>query len=159
MLRASPSINGGTVVASVTVKTLVIEPLSDGMHHRPSPGLILLVEDEIELRRLWRIALVLNGFEVEEAGDGIDALRRIEQRRPDLVVLDIGLPTLSGWSVQQEIAAHAQTSELPVVIVTGGVVAPGSAKVSCLLHKPVTPDVLVRTVQACLSSGAAFTRS
>ena len=81
--------------------------------------LILIVEDDVDLRRAWRLALQLDGFDIEEAGDGIAALRRLDDRQPDLVVLDLGLPALGGLSVQQEIAAQAVTRAIPIVIVTG----------------------------------------
>ena len=114
---------------------------------------ILLVEDDIALRRLYRTALLLEGFAVAEAGDGVSALRLIEHQTPDLIVLDIGLPTLSGVSVQQELAAHAETCSVPVVIVTG---APGSdhSLARCVLRKPVEPERLVAEVRACLRTGS-----
>ena len=59
------------------------------------------------------------GYEVEEARDGLEALHMIENRPPDLVVLDLMLHALDGVSVQQELAARAVTRQIPVVIVTG----------------------------------------
>jgi two-component system response regulator MprA len=116
---------------------------------------ILIVEDDVDLRRTWRLALQLEGFEVDEAGDGIAALRRLEERRPDLVVLDLGLPALGGLSVQQEIAAQAMTMVIPIVIVTGSPEDLSHVDVSCVLRKPVTLDELVNTVRRCLGSGAS----
>jgi DNA-binding response OmpR family regulator len=116
--------------------------------------MILLVEDDAPLRRVWRVALSFEGFEVEEAGDGVEALRRIEQRPPDLVVLDLGLPRLGGLSVQQEIAAHAVTRHIPVVVVTGSSDALTGLNVQCVLRKPFTPEQLVHAVRNCLQAGA-----
>ena len=116
--------------------------------------IILIVEDDLDLRRTWRLALQLEGFDVEEAGDGIAALRRLEERQPDLVLLDLGLPALGGLSVQQEIAAHALTMAIPIVIVTGSTDDLSHVDVSCVLRKPVTLDELVSTVRRCLGSGA-----
>ena len=53
---------------------------------------ILIVEDDADLRRVWRLALQLEGYNVEEAGDGIGALRHLDNHPPNLVVLDLGLP-------------------------------------------------------------------
>jgi len=119
---------------------------------------ILIVEDDTELRRMWRIALSVEGFEVEEAGDGIEALQRLEQRSPDLIVLDLGLPRLSGLSVQQEIAAHAVTRQIPIVIVTGSTMELGHLDVPCVLRKPVTPEELVAAVESCLHFRASSAR-
>jgi len=116
---------------------------------------ILVVEDDADLRRMFRTALSLSGFEVEEAGDGVDALRLIENRIPDLIVLDLVLRSLDGVSVRQELAAQAVTRHIPIVIVTGSTIDTDSLEVACVLRKPVMPDELVRTVRHCIKSGAA----
>jgi DNA-binding response OmpR family regulator len=121
---------------------------------RPDRQRVLIVEDDHDLRRMFRTALSLSGFEVVEAPDGLDALYLIEQDRPDLVVLDLALQRLDGLSVQQELAARAVTRDIPIVIVTGSDVEVSAANVACLLRKPVWPDVLVRTVRECLARGA-----
>ena len=112
---------------------------------------ILIVEDDHELRRLLRHALGLAGYSVSESSDGINALQIIEQHRPDLIVLDLGLPMLSGLDVQQEIAAHAETRDIPVVIVTGSSAPLDGIGVACVLRKPVLPDEVVATVTRCFA--------
>src|SRR5262249_61926786 len=97
------------------------------------PTTILLVEDDEPLRRVWRLALLLEGFDVEEARDGIEALQHVDAQPPDLVVLDLGLPRLGGISVQQEIAAHADTLPIPVVVVTSSVEDLRHLGVPCIL--------------------------
>jgi len=114
---------------------------------------ILVVEDDEDLRRLFRTALTLSGYEVEEAGDGLEALQKIDQAPPDLVVLDVMLPQMSGLVVQQEIAAHVLTRQIPVVIITGSAIDLGETGATCLLRKPISPDKLVSTVRSCLASG------
>jgi two-component system response regulator MprA len=116
---------------------------------------ILVVEDNIDLRRIFRTALSMAGYHVDDAADGLDALRMIENRPPDLVVLDLMLHALDGVSVQQELAAQAVTRNIPVVIVTGSDIDVAGDNVACVLRKPVMPDQLVRTVQQCLVRGAA----
>jgi two-component system KDP operon response regulator KdpE len=115
---------------------------------------ILVVEDDAELRRLFRVSLTLEGFDVEEAGDGLEALRRIAEHPPDVVVLDLGLPSLSGVAVQQEIAANAYTRRIPIVVVTGSTKNLDYLNVACILRKPITPDELVAAVRLCLRAGA-----
>jgi CheY-like chemotaxis protein len=115
---------------------------------------ILVVEDDEDLRRLFRTALVLAGYDVVEAGDGLEALLRIDQAPPDLVVLDIVLPRLSGIAVQQEIAAQAVTRQIPIVVITGSAMEPSEMEVACFLRKPVSPEQLVEVVGKCLHSGA-----
>jgi DNA-binding response OmpR family regulator len=121
-------------------------------------SIILLVEDDVDLRRLYRLTLTFEGFDVREAGDGFEALRQVDEQPPDLIVLDIDLPLLSGLTVQQEVAARALTRRLPVVIVTGSEMELGQVDVPCLLRKPVTPERLVQTVRSCLVDAAGSAR-
>jgi len=116
---------------------------------------ILIVEDNSDLRRMFKTALSLAGFHVDEAADGLEALRVVEERRPDLVVLDLVLRALDGLSVQQELAARTATANIPIVIVTGSTIDTDNLDVACVLRKPVMPDELIRTVRQCLRDGAA----
>lgn len=113
---------------------------------------VLVVEDDEDLRRLYRTSLTFAGFEVQEAGDGFTALHLIEQRPPDVVVLDLVLPRLNGHAVQQEIAARVHTRHIPIVIVTG---SGENADAAWVLRKPVAPERLVQAVRSCLASGAS----
>lgn len=115
---------------------------------------ILVVEDDEDLRRLFRTALALAGYDVIEAGDGLEALQRIDQAIPDLVILDLVLPGMSGIVVQQELAAQALTRQIPVVVITGTAIEPGAIDVACLLRKPVSPDELIEAVRRCLAAAA-----
>ena len=85
-------------------------------HERPT---ILLVEDDRATREMFDYALRLEGFTVLVAGDRLGALRLIEHDLPDVIVLDLDLPHVSGIDVQQELMAHAETSAIPIVVVTG----------------------------------------
>jgi CheY-like chemotaxis protein len=76
--------------------------------------LILVVDDMIETRRLMRRVLERGRFRVIEAGTGEEALRLIETSRPELVVLDLRLPGMSGFDVARAVRASAD----PVVVAT-----------------------------------------
>ena len=102
---------------------------------------------------MFRTALAIAGYAVEEAGDGAAALHRIHNNPPDLIVLDLSLPTVSGLIVHQEIAAHAHTKHIPVVIVTGSIMNLDHLGVPCVLRKPVDPEKLITAVRECLQSG------
>jgi len=112
------------------------------------------VEDDVDLRRMFRTALALSGFSVLEAGDGYEALVMLEQHPPDLVVLDLGLPRVDGLSIQAEIAARVVTSKIPVIIVTGARLDLTHLDVACVLRKPIDLDELVRTVTRCLTTSS-----
>ncbi|MEX1128720.1 MAG: response regulator [Vicinamibacterales bacterium] len=112
------------------------------------------MEDDEDLRHLFRTALALAGYDVVEARDGLEALRWIDQSPPDLVILDLLLPRISGLVVQQEIAAQVVTRQIPIVVVTGSTLSADGLDVACFLRKPISPDQLIEAVRSCLSSGA-----
>ena len=114
---------------------------------------ILVVEDDDDLRHLFRTTLTLAGYDVTEAGDGLEALQRIDHSPPDLVVLDLVLPRVSGLVVHQEIAAQAITRHIPVVVITGSAMPHADLDVACFLRKPISPDRLINAVRGCLAAG------
>jgi DNA-binding response OmpR family regulator len=118
-------------------------------------GTVLIVEDDDDLRRMFRNALIFADFEMREAADGHIALIDIEQHRPALIVLDLGLPNINGYIVLQELTAQAHTRNIPVVVVTGQQALTHTQGVACLLRKPVTPDRLVNTVRGCIAAGSS----
>lgn len=80
--------------------------------------LILLVEDDMFLRNLLTARLGREGFRVESATDGIEALEKIRALRPNLVLLDLILPRKNGFEVLQEIADDPQLASIPVIIIS-----------------------------------------
>src|SRR5688572_3141593 len=99
----------------------------------PRRRTILLVDDDESLRRMIRLALVLAGFDTREARSGMEALKMIDGWRPDLIVLDLVLPGIDGLSVLEELASHAGTRSLPVVIITGSDLPLANVEVECVL--------------------------
>jgi two-component system phosphate regulon response regulator PhoB len=79
---------------------------------------ILVVEDEAPLLTLLRYNLEKQGFRVEEAADGQEALMRVAEARPDLILLDWMLPALSGLEVCRQIRRRPNTRDLPIIMVT-----------------------------------------
>jgi CheY-like chemotaxis protein len=120
---------------------------------------VLVVEDDPDVRRMYRAALSLAGFDIMEAHDGLAALHLLEQRSAKLVILDLMLPTIDGLTVQQEIAAQASTRDIPILIITGSTLPLDDVKVPCILRKPVSPDDLISAVRRCLTAGASGVQS
>ncbi len=79
---------------------------------------ILLVEDDVYLVRMYQKVLELEGFEVELAQDGELAVKLANQGKPDLVLLDIMLPKMSGYQVLDALRAKETTKHLPVIVLT-----------------------------------------
>jgi two-component system KDP operon response regulator KdpE len=83
---------------------------------RPSAARVLIVEDDGETRAALVRELSLRGYQIEEAPDGRTALERWEARRPDVVLLDLGLPDMDGLDIVRRIRRDATT---PIVILSG----------------------------------------
>jgi CheY-like chemotaxis protein len=79
---------------------------------------ILIAEDNPVNRELLRELLEMQGYEVFEAGNGQEALVMIEQIRPDLLVLDLGMPVLDGFGAIRKIRADPASAKLPVLAAT-----------------------------------------
>jgi DNA-binding response OmpR family regulator len=111
----------------------------------------LVVEDDAQLRDLYRVALRQLGFVVAAASDGVEALRHLEATTPNLIILDLGLPRLSGRDVQREIAAHREIRDVPIIVVTGeDTLIPNPSDYACVLRKPIDLETLAAAIQKCL---------
>jgi DNA-binding response OmpR family regulator len=116
---------------------------------------VLVVEDNADLRTLFRVALTISGFIVREAHDGYHALVAIEEDPPAVIVLDLGLPRVSGFSVLEEIEARRDLPQPAVVVVTG--LDRVDQLKTTVLRKPVEPAELVAVVKSVLRRSASGT--
>ncbi|MFP4368803.1 MAG: response regulator [Bacteroidota bacterium] len=80
---------------------------------------ILVVDDEEDVRNYLSTALLDAGFEVDTAYDGMNALEKIKQRKPDLISLDLVMPGHSGMKLFRELQKNKEYKNIPVLIVTG----------------------------------------
>jgi DNA-binding response OmpR family regulator len=83
------------------------------------PKRILIVEDEEAVRELEKFILEQHGYEVMEARDGLEGLTKAEFRKPDLILLDLMMPDVSGGRMFDEMQEHPATAGIPIVVVTG----------------------------------------
>jgi DNA-binding response OmpR family regulator len=122
----------------------------------PSRTRILVVEDDPATRVLYSSALKNAGYSVAAVEDGVDALKTFDVGRiPDAVVLDLGLPRLSGHDVMREMWAHPQMQRVPILVVTGlDVDGLGLRSFDCVLKKPVSVHALVEAMEGCLNRSA-----
>ncbi len=84
-------------------------------------GRVLVVEDEPDVAELIRYNLVKEGWDVLTASSGAEALKRVRESRPDVVLLDIMVPHLNGWEVCRRLKEDPETRGIPVIMVTGRV--------------------------------------
>lgn len=112
--------------------------------------IVLYIEDEPELINLIKLILRRAGYEVIGATDGAEGLSRVRELKPDLVLLDLMLPVMSGWEVYWQMKADEELKNIPVIIVTvrAGLMdrrlALETAAVDGYVTKPFRPqDILV----------------
>ncbi|MCW8306832.1 phosphate regulon transcriptional regulator PhoB [Acidiphilium sp. PA] len=123
--------------------------------------LVLVVEDEAPLVTLLRYNLEKSGFRVDEAGDGNEALTKITETPPDLVLLDWMLPTLSGIELCRQLRRRPATRSLPVIMLTARAEDQDAVRgletgADDYITKPFSPEALVARIRALLRrTGAA----
>lgn len=113
---------------------------------------VLVVDDEIAIAKLIKFVLESNGYEVRIADDGEAAISAIMDKKPDLVVLDLMLPTISGFDVLQNIRESMGIIDLPVIVLTCRGQKEDRDKAIKLgateyLTKPFSPTSLVNTLK------------
>ena len=99
--------------------TSAFDLVDDG--HQPATrrqATILLVDDEDQLRRVMRDLLEREGYAVAEARDGVQALDEVDRHAPDVIVLDLNLPGLDGYTVLSQLRSRQHTREIPVIVLT-----------------------------------------
>jgi len=120
---------------------------------------ILVVDDEIDLMRVVTFRLKKAGYQVTEATDGQKALDLIQERKPDLILLDLRLPVVDGWEVCLRIKGAEEFRHIPVIILSASATAIQLEKIQelkaedCLL-KPFDPEVLLEKVKKFIGQPA-----
>jgi DNA-binding response OmpR family regulator len=109
----------------------------------------LIVEDDRALRELYRVALSIADFDVHASENGLDALRFLDQERPDVIVLDLNLPRVSGIEIYEELRARPATEDIPIIVVTGVESVPHLPGAT-ICRKPCPPEALTAAVQRAL---------
>ena len=79
---------------------------------------ILVVEDSPTIRKVVSITLSQEGYEVIEAGDGLEALSRLNEAKPDLILLDIILPKMDGYQILSIIRENPEFKDIPVIMLS-----------------------------------------
>jgi CheY-like chemotaxis protein len=118
---------------------------------------VLLVEDNEPNRDMLSRRLQRRGFEVITALDGKSAIEIAAAVIPDLILMDMGLPGISGWDATRRIKAHPQTNRIPIVALTAHAMHPDrdralAAGCDAFETKPIELDRLLGTMRSLLSS-------
>jgi DNA-binding response OmpR family regulator len=116
---------------------------------------VLVVDDDANLRELVRQQLTERGYEVRQAADGNEAIRMTRQRKPDLIILDVMMPGISGFDVAAVLKSDPETSTIPIIILS--IVQDADrgygVGVDKYLTKPAEGDVLVDEIKRLLRQG------
>ncbi len=118
----------------------------------PPGTLVLVVEDEVDIANLLRIHLEREGYRVQIAGRGEEALRMAREIQPNLITLDIFLPDMDGFTILERLKKDSQTAHIPVIVVS---VVPEREKGLRLgavdyLGKPIDEERLIKLVRQVL---------
>lgn len=119
---------------------------------------VLVVDDEPDVLLLCRVNLEFEGYEVMEAADGVEAMTRVRERRPDVILLDVMMPRMDGWQVLSELKDDAALKDIPVVMLTAKVqdqdqIRGWSSGASEYITKPFSPLSLSQVLDDVLSDG------
>lgn len=117
--------------------------------------LVLIVEDQSDLRQLYAQELSMSGFDVIEAGNGIEALTHTAERFPDVILMDLSLPVLDGWEATRRLKDDTRTAHIPVVALTahdgsGELQRATLAGCDWFVPKPCPPHDLIEEVRRVL---------
>ncbi len=105
-------------------------------------GSILVVDDDAEIRDTLTAVLQEEGYDVRSAENGEEALIEVRRWHPDLMLLDLMMPVLSGWEVLEALEESGEIGDVPIVVVSA-MCAPGVRE---CLHKPVDLEELLEVV-------------
>jgi CheY-like chemotaxis protein len=132
------------------------------MTTKPDRPRVLLVDDYPDAREMYTEYLEFSGFEVVEAGNGMEALQRAVDASPDIILMDLSLPVMDGWEATRRLKADHRTASIPVVALTGHALAgisEGAKKAGCdaFVTKPCLPEDLVREIRKILDAPRSST--
>lgn len=123
----------------------------------PDQKHILIVDDYPDAVDIWGLFLGSLGYRVSTASNGVEALDQAQRLLPDLIVLDLELPQLSGVDVARQLRANPETHDIPLIAATGYSHASQlerarEAGIDRVVIKPCDPDRLVNEIERLLNS-------
>jgi two-component system phosphate regulon response regulator PhoB len=116
---------------------------------------ILVVEDEEDIQELMRYNLGKEGYDVVSVVDGGSALKKVDEKKPDLIILDLMLPDIDGLSVCKQLRSNAEARNIPVIMLTAkgeeaDIVSGLEVGADDYVTKPFSPRVLLARIRAIL---------
>jgi CheY-like chemotaxis protein len=111
---------------------------------------VLVVDDDADIRETLAETLALEGYEAESAPNGLEALRRADAHRPDLILLDLMMPVMNGWEFLRARRTDPRVAGVPVVVfsASGSVAVSEANEADGFLDKLADVGAVLRTVRA-----------
>ncbi|MCL4528319.1 MAG: response regulator [Chloroflexi bacterium] len=126
-------------------------------------GPLLIVEDTPDTLNLLKVTLEFKGYRVVTARNGREALDAIQKERPAVIITDILMPQMDGFSLVQRLRINPETRDIPVVFLSATYVAPEDKQfamtlgASRFIEKPIDTDELLKTIAELFAKGAPKT--
>ena len=126
------------------------------MKKKGKKPVVLLVDDYPDAREMYAEYLEFSGFDIVQAGNGVEAIERAHDSHPDVILMDLSLPVMDGWEATRRLKADDTTKEIPVLAVTGHAlsgVSNDAKKAGCdgFITKPCLPEDLVAEIRKVLA--------
>ena len=118
-----------------------------------APGCILIVEDDPFSMKLYRDLITSRGYQILSATDGETGLDLAREHHPDLILLDVRLPALSGIEVARMLKSDERTSDIPILVISSWPITERAARANggdAFLAKPVSISALWNTIECLL---------
>jgi CheY-like chemotaxis protein len=115
----------------------------------------ILVVDDAEFNRDLLLQLLEDDYEVIMAVDGEEGVKKAEQEKPDLILMDLGMPVMDGWEATRRIKANTELKHIPVIAVTshamvGDEIQAREAGCDDYIPKPIDEDELLKKIKKFL---------
>lgn len=119
------------------------------------PIRVLLIEDNEQNRYLFSFILEKNGYRVIAALDGLEGINKAKEEKPDLILIDIGLPVMDGYEVTRRLRDLAEFKDVPIIALTAYAMEGDREKVlqaGCddYIPKPIIPEEFIKVVNSYL---------
>lgn len=132
------------------------------MKKKPRKPVVLLVDDYPDAREMYAEYLEFSGFDIVQAGNGVEAIERAHDSHPDVILMDLSLPVMDGWEATRRLKADETTRQIPVLAVTGHAltgVSNDAKNAGCdgFITKPCLPEDLVAEIRKVLAGARSGT--
>ena len=169
-LSRIPGVTGATVLADGSI-VLIVNPVQLAQHRaaagvqlgevtgvggtRPSAPLVMVVDDSLTVRKFTSRLLEREGYRVITAKDGLDAIEKLRDRLPDVMLVDIEMPRMDGFELTRSVRGDARTLGIPIIVISSRTAEKHRSRaaalgVSAFIGKPFQDAELLQNISACL---------